>query len=48
MNDLQNIVSHFSIDGTLSDIKPLGTGLINDSYQVTQLKKISPIMCYNV
>ena len=42
MNDLQNIVSHFSIDGTLSDIKPLGTGLINDSYQVTTIEKDKP------
>ena len=42
MNDLQNIVSHFSIDGTLSNIKPLGTGLINDSYQVTTIEKDKP------
>ena len=42
MNDLQNIVSHFSIDGTLPDIKPLGTGLINDSYQVTTIEKDKP------
>lgn len=35
MNDLKNIVSQFAIDSLSYDIKPLGCGLINDSYVVT-------------
>lgn len=30
-----NIVSHFATEGTVSDIRPLGNGLINDTYKVT-------------
>ena len=30
MNNLNNITSKFLIEGTVSDIKPLGNGLIND------------------
>ena len=33
-NRLKDIVSHFDIDGEIVDIKPLGSGLINDSYEV--------------
>ncbi len=33
-NRLKDIVSHFDIDGEIVDIKPLGAGLINDSYEV--------------
>lgn len=35
MKDLQSIVSKFAIQGTLQEIKPLGAGLINDTYKVT-------------
>ena len=31
MNNLNNITSKFLIEGTVSDIKPLGNGLINDT-----------------
>ena len=42
MNNLQNIVSHFSTKGTIGEIKPLGAGLINDSYRVTTLEDNEP------
>ena len=36
MNEqLSNIVSHFQTQGTVNDIRPLGSGLINDTYKVT-------------
>ena len=34
MNNLHDIVSHFSIDGTVDVIEPMGAGLINDTYRV--------------
>lgn len=34
MKDLSAIVSKFHIRGTVSEIKPLGSGLINDTYKV--------------
>lgn len=34
MNDLKNIVTHFSLEGEIEDIAPLGNGLINDTYLV--------------
>ena len=34
MNNLHNIASKFLIEGTVSDIKPLGNGLINDTYRI--------------
>ncbi|MDE6118285.1 MAG: aminoglycoside phosphotransferase family protein [Muribaculaceae bacterium] len=34
MKDLNNIVEQFDIRGTVSEIKPLGNGLINDTYIV--------------
>ncbi len=33
--ELKNIVSQFAIKGTVNEIKPLGDGLINDTYKVT-------------
>lgn len=33
--ELKTIVSRFKIDGTVTEIKPLGSGLINDTYKVT-------------
>lgn len=35
MKDLLSIVSHFQMQGTVREIKPLGSGLINDTYKVT-------------
>lgn len=34
MNNLQEIVAEFAIKGKVIDIKPLGNGLINDTYKV--------------
>ncbi len=34
MKDLLSIVSHFQVQGTVQDIVPLGSGLINDTYKV--------------
>ncbi|MGN0036121.1 MAG: phosphotransferase enzyme family protein [Bacteroidaceae bacterium] len=34
MDKLINIIEHFPLEGTLKEIKPLGAGLINDSYRV--------------
>ena len=35
MKDLSSILSHFALTGKVVEIKPLGAGLINDSYKVT-------------
>lgn len=35
MKDLKNIVSEFDLSGTVTDIRPLGAGLINDSFVVS-------------
>ena len=43
MKDLSGIVAKFKVQGTVEEIKPLGTGLINDTYKAvsyTHLKKI--------
>ncbi|MEG2513732.1 MAG: aminoglycoside phosphotransferase family protein [Bacteroidaceae bacterium] len=42
MNNLLEIVSHFEIDGTIEEIKPLGAGLINDSYRVVVAEEDKP------
>ena len=34
MKDLLSIVSHFQLADTVREIKPLGSGLINDTYKV--------------
>ena len=39
-NRLKDIVSKFDIEGVVTDIRPLGAGLINDSYEVdTDVRK---------
>ena len=38
MKDLLSIVSHFQLEGTVQEIKPLGAGLINDTYKVTTIE----------
>lgn len=40
--DSGNIVSQFATQGTITDIRPLGKGLINDSYHVYTLEKGMP------
>ncbi len=42
MNNLKNIVSNFSIKGTVDEITPLGAGLINDSYRITTKESDHP------
>lgn len=42
MKDLLSIVSHFQLTGTVQEIKPLGAGLINDTYKVTTLEADAP------
>jgi Ser/Thr protein kinase RdoA (MazF antagonist) len=39
---LNNILSHFKIEGTVKDIKPLGNGLINDTYKVNTNQAAMP------
>lgn len=34
MTDLKKIVELFAIEGEVKEIKPLGNGLINDTYKV--------------
>ena len=41
--NLLQILSHFDINGKVQSVKPLGNGLINDTYKV----EIRPIMFYN-
>ena len=42
MNNLQSIVSHFNTKGTVNEIQPLGSGLINDTFKVTALETDAP------
>ena len=42
MKDLLSIVSHFNLQGTIHEIKPLGAGLINDTYKVTTQETCEP------
>lgn len=39
---LKEIVSHFAIKGQVAEIKPLGAGLINDTFKVFSLEKGMP------
>ena len=39
---LTDILSHFDITGTIQDIKPLGEGLINDTYKVVTAEEDQP------
>ena len=45
MKDLKDILSHFSLAGKIREIKPLGAGLINDSYKVTTVARY-PRLCF--
>ena len=42
MEILTKIISHFNIEGTPLDIKPLGNGLINDTYKITTVEPDAP------
>ncbi len=42
MKDLLSIASRFDIQGTIGNIKPLGSGLINDTYKVTTVEETAP------
>ena len=34
------VVSHFCVKGTVADVRPLGNGLINDTYLVGESVKV--------
>lgn len=42
MKNLQEIVSHFHVQGSVGEIKPLGSGLINDTYKVNTIEADAP------
>lgn len=42
MDNLKQIIGHFQISGNASEIKPLGNGLINDTYKVTTAEIDAP------
>ena len=42
MNDLSSIVAKFKVQGTIEEIKPLGAGLINDTYKVNTKEADAP------
>ncbi len=42
MDNLKNIVANFATEGTVTDIKPMGAGLINDTYKVTTAEPDAP------
>ena len=42
MKDLKPIISQFDITGTVNEVKPLGNGLINDTYKVTTIEDDAP------
>jgi len=42
MTDLHSIVAHFRLQGTVDSIRPLGSGLINDTYKATTTESDAP------
>ena len=42
MKDLSSIVAKFKVQGTVEEIKPLGAGLVNDTYEVNIKETDSP------
>ena len=42
MKDLSSIVAKFKVQGTVEEIKPLGAGLINDTYKVNTKETDAP------
>ena len=47
MKDLLSIVSKFKVQGTVGEIKPLGAGLINDTYKVNTTEACNFPECGN-
>lgn len=46
-SQLQSIVEKFAVSATVSTIRPLGSGLINDTYLVVTEEKDGPTMCFS-
>lgn len=42
MRELNNVICHFQLKGTVGEVTPLGSGLINDSYLVTTVEADQP------
>ena len=42
MTDRKEILAHFRIRGEVTDVKPLGNGLINDTFRVTTALSDTP------
>ena len=42
MKDLSSIVAKFKVQGTIEEIKPLGAGLINDTYKINTKEADAP------
>ena len=42
MDNLKQIIGHFQINGTVAEVKPLGNGLINDTYKVNTVEDNAP------
>lgn len=42
MNQLLTVITHFPIEGAVSEVKPLGSGLINDSFKVVNSEVDKP------
>lgn len=40
--NMLSIISHFLLEGTVGEVKPLGAGLINDTYRVTTAEASAP------
>ena len=40
--NLLQLVSHFDVQGTVKSVKPLGNGLINDTYKVAMNEEDEP------
>ncbi len=50
MTDFLSIVARFRTEGTIGEVKPLGTGLINDTFMVTTQEETAPdyvLQCIN-
>ncbi len=45
MKDFKDIVSHFATEGTIDTVKPLGNGLINDTYIVRTAEPTATMCC---
>ena len=48
MKDLLSIVSKFKVQGTVGEIKPLGAGLINDTYNASTMQFSRMWKCFRI